>query len=399
MHKHTKTIMRRIPTAARFSTVLLSAVFFAFSGVNAQESLNGLESGLTDLVYRLSRSVVTVEASRQVPTSRFGSAVDQTFRRETTTGIVVDSNGLVLVAVRPILGYEHLMVRYENRTVPAELVAVDYQTELALLRTREPGGVAPDFDTQHACAGQVVIALGHVSGFRSSPALGFCAGLRDDGVLQFSIPSLGTRLGAGVFDLSGHLLGVVSEGTLNDPSIVAAVPAYQLTGIVSQLLNQGDRQSGFAGITSQEIEISPGIVLPSGGTMLASAGTRPEIVERGVVVTSVVTASPASRAGLLVGDLVFAVDHMPVNSASGLASLVKHSTPGTQLQVDLLRQGQMMTLPLVVGSKSLQMESSLGADQSGPEQARLVDSLRQALELMRYQLNRLENRINTLDQD
>jgi len=392
-------VKRKLSTAARFCTVLLSAVFFSLSGALAQESLNSLESGLTELVYRLSRSVVTVEASRQVPTSRFGSTVDQTYRRETTTGIVMDSNGLVLVAVRPILGYERLMVRYENRTVAAELVAVDYQTELALLRTKEPGGVAPDFDTQRACAGQVVLALGHVSGFRSSPALGFCAGLRDDGVLQFSIPSLGTRLGAGVFDLGGHLLGVVSEATLNDPSIVVAVPAYQLTGIVSLLLSQGDRQSGFAGITSQEIEISPGIILPSGGTMAVSSGARSEVIERGVVVTSVVMSSPASRAGLAVGDLVFAVDRMPVNSASGLASLVKHSLPGTHLKFDLLRQGQIMSLPIVVGRKSLQLESSLGADQSGVESGRLVDSLRQALESMHQQLNRLENRLNTLGQD
>ncbi len=392
-------VRRKLPTAARFCTVLLSAVFFSLSSLSAQESLDNLESGLTDLVYRLSRSVVTVEASRQVPTSRFGSAVDQTYRRETTTGIVVDSNGLVLVAVRPILGYEHLMVRYENRTVPAEMVAVDYQTELALLRTREHGGVAPDFDQQHACAGQAVLALGHVSGFRSSPALGFCAGLRDDGVLQFSIPSMGTRLGAGIFDLGGHLLGVVSEATLNDPSIVFAVPAYQLTGIVSQLLKHGDRQSGFAGITSQEIEISPGLVLPPGGTRTVSSGSQSDVIDRGVVVTSVVMSSPASRAGLMIGDLVYAVDRMPVNSASGLASLVKHSLPGTRLQFDFIRQGQILSVPLVVGRKSIQLESTMGADQSGYGQAQLVDSLRQALDQMRQQINRLENRLNSLGQD
>jgi S1-C subfamily serine protease len=386
-------------TAARFCTVLLSAVFFAPTGAAGQASLSNLENGLTDLVYRLSRSVVTVEASRQVPTSRFGSSVEQTYQKETTSGIVVDSNGLVLVAIRPIIGYERLMVHYENRTVAAELVAVDYQTELALLRTTEPGGIKPDFDTQHACAGQAVLALGHVSGFRSSPALGFCAGLRDDGILQFSIPSLGSRLGSGIFDLGGHLLGVVSELSLNDLSIVVAVPAYQLPGIVEYLLTRGDRQSGFVGITSQEIEISPGLVLPSTGTLTVAAGNRAEIVDRGVVVTSTVSSSPAARAGLAVGDLIYAVDHMPVNSAAGLASLVKHSTPGTRLQFDLLRQGQTLTLPLVVGRKSLQLESPLGTDMTGSDQTRLVDSLRQALDLMRNQINRLENRLNTIDQD
>jgi C-terminal processing protease CtpA/Prc len=109
--------------------------------------------------------------------------------------------------------------------------------------------------------------------------------------------------------------------------------------------------------------------------------------------------SPATRSGLLVGDLIFAVDRMPVNSASGLSSLVKHSSPGTRLQFDLLRQGQLLTASVVVGRKSLDLASSFRADQAPSGQGRLVDSLRQALDQMRQQMNRLENRLNTLDQD
>ena len=391
-------IRRFAQAAARFSIVLLSAAFFTFGTAAGQSSLDGLETGLTDLVYRLSRSVVTVEASRQLSAARFGSAIDETYQKETTTGVVVDSSGLILASARSILGFDRLIVRYEGRSVPAELVAVDYQTELALLRAAEPGGSSPDFDKRHACAGQVVIALGHASGFRSSPALGFCAGLRDDGVLQFSIPSLGGRLGSGVFDLSGHLLGIVSEFTLNDPSLVAAVPAYQIPDLVGYLMHYGDRQSGFAGITSQEIEISPGLPMPRSTVMPVVSGYRQDTIDRGVVITTVVPGSPAARAGLMIGDLVYAVGHMPVNSASGLAHLVKQSQPGTRLQIDLLRQTQFLSLPLVVGRKSMTL-GSVTQSLSGSDQSRLVDSLRQAVESMRSQLNRLEKRLNGLNQD
>ena len=40
-------------TAARSLPVILSAVFFAVGGVSAQTSLDGLESGLTELIYNL----------------------------------------------------------------------------------------------------------------------------------------------------------------------------------------------------------------------------------------------------------------------------------------------------------------------------------------------------------
>ncbi|MCX6833956.1 MAG: S1C family serine protease [candidate division Zixibacteria bacterium] len=386
-------------TAARFTLVILSAVFFAAGGVVAEASLDSLESGLTDLVYRLSRSVVTVEASRAISISRFGTHVGGTYEREIATGIVVDSSGLILVAARSVLGYDRLTVRYESRSVTAELVAIDYQTELALLRAEQPGGATPVMDRGHACAGQMVIALGSALGFRSSPALGFCAGMRDDGQVQFSIPSLGNWLGGGVFDLSGHLLGVIDEIAGADRALVAAVPASRIPGIVAQLVTNGDRLSGYAGITSQEIEMSPGIVLPQPSVIPASAGGTQEIIERGVVVTAVMLASPASRAGLLVGDLIFAVDHMPINSASGLASLVRQSPPGTSLQLDFIRQNQVYSLPLVVGRKSLSLGSQPAGGQGDNDQMHLADSLRQMIKIMRDQLDNLDSRVNSLDQD
>jgi S1-C subfamily serine protease len=385
--------------AARTTLVILSAVFFAAAGVAAETSLDSLESGLTELIYRLSRSVVTVEASRAISISRFGTYVGETYEREITTGIVVDSGGLVLVAARSVLGYDRLTVRYESRAVAAELVAIDFQTELALLHTEQPGGVAPVMDRRHACAGQMVIALGSAFGFRSSPGLGFCAGMRDDGQIQFSIPSLGNWLGSGVFDLGGHLLGVIAETAGSDQVLVAAVPASRIPGIVAHLVTNGDRLSGYAGITSQEIEISPGITLPRPSVIPASAGGSQEIVERGVVVTAVMSASPASRAGLAVGDLIFAVDHMPVNSASGLASLVRQSLPGTSLQLDLIRQNQVLSLPLIVGRKSLSLGSPHAGRPEDQEQMRLADSLRQMIMIMRNQLDDLGSRINSLDQD
>jgi serine protease Do len=385
--------------AVRSALVTLTAVFFSAAGLFAQSSLDGLESGLTDLIYRLSRSVVSVEASRAVSVSRFGTHVGETYEREITTGIVVDSGGLVLVAARSVLGYDRITLRYENRAVEAELVAIDFQTELALLRSRLPGGVAPVLDEKHGCVGQMVIALGAGFGFRSSPALGFCTGVRDDGQIQFSIPTAGNWLGSGIFDLSGQLLGVIADTVGNPRALVAAVPASRIPGIVAHLATKGDRLSGYAGITSQEIEISPGIALPRSGLILTAAGGSQEIVERGVVVTAVVPASPASRAGLAVGDLIFAVDRMPVNSASGLASLVRQSVPGTSLQLDLIRQNQVLRLPLVVGRKTLSLGSPSSDNHSADPRSRLVDSLNQAIKIMRDQLDDLGKRVNSLDQD
>ncbi len=384
-------------TAGRFLIAVSAAVFFAATGRAADSSLWNLENGLTELVYRLSKSVVSVEVSQLLPTSRFGGVTDETYAREHTTGIVVDSGRHLLVAARPVLGRDKIVVRTGEKAVPAELVAVDYQTELAVLRLAAPGGLAIDLSHRHLCAGQMVVAISQVLGVRSSPSLGFCAGVRDDGTIYFKIPGIGRRVGAGVFDLSGRLLGFVVGADDNEPGTILAVPAYRLPAIVSYLLTYGNRQSGYAGIRSQEIEISPGLPVPRPAVVRAASGRAMDVIERGVVVSSIVPASPAHRAGLSVGDLIYAVDDMPVNSAAGLASLVRQSPPGTRLELDLLRRNRHLSIPLVIGRKSLDL--SEGTDSrpaiTPPEQS--VDSLRQSLELLRSQLYHLERRLDALD--
>ncbi len=383
-------------TAARKLLLVLGAVFFFSNAAAVDSSLHGLENSFTELVFNLSRSIVTVEASRRMPTNRFGGPADETYTKEYATGVVVDSGGLILVPARPVIGRDRIIVRFDNQVVPAELIAIDYQTELALLRAASTNVVPVVAVDRHTCAGQMVVAVGHAPGFRSSPSLGFCAGIRDDGIMQFSISNMGSKLGTGVFDLKGCLLGIVTELATDQMSMPAAVPAHSIPDIVGHLLNRGDRQSGFAGIRSQEIEITPGIVITPSIIPASSGYSRQTIIERGVVVTLVVPTSPASRADLRTGDLIYAVDGMEVNSAAGLASLVKQSAPGTELRLDLLRRDQQLSTPLIVGRKSLSMEATK-TPRDRESRERLADSIRQSLIQMRNHIQRLEDRLDELE--
>ena len=191
-------------------------------------------------------------------------------------------------------------------------------------------------------------------------------------------------------------MGVVTGLLGPDPAVAIAVPAHRIPRIIDHLLNQGDRQSGFVGITSQEIEITPGLTIPRTATMAAASRFRPTVIERGVVVTSVVPASPASRAGLNIGDLIFAVNSMAVNSAAGLASFVKQSVPGTALQLDILRRDQLREISLIVGRKSLNLGGG-ERPQGRAARDRLADSIRQTLVQMKNQIRLLENRLDELE--
>ena len=374
----------------------LPAVFFSAAAWAADSSLFTLETGLNDLVLNLSRSVVTVEASTLV--SSLGGPGDAVYSSTLSSGIVVDSLGHVLVTARNVIGQDHLVVRYDDRAVPASILAIDYQSELALLECQagRGAGLPVDYCERQTCAGQMVVTMGHAYGVRAAPAIGFCAGMRSDGAMQFSVQSAPTALGGGVFDLSGRLLGMITGRLGANKGVTLAAPAHMLPALVNELLTHGDRHSGFVGITTQEVEIAPPLVPPN-STMVAYNDSPATSIERGLLVTSVVPASPAQRAGLLPGDLIFSVNSMAVNSAAGLSGLVKQSLPGARLEVGLLRGRSYQTLVLTIGRKSLVVGAPENDDLPNTPDAREVDSLRRVVDNLKAQLMQLEHRLDDLN--
>ncbi|HYZ46874.1 MAG TPA: PDZ domain-containing protein, partial [Actinomycetota bacterium] len=59
--------------------------------------------------------------------------------------------------------------------------------------------------------------------------------------------------------------------------------------------------------------------------------------------------TPADRAGLQRGDLVTAFDGQPVTDMTELAALVRPTTPGRLVTLDVLRSGRTIQIPVRVG--------------------------------------------------
>lgn len=374
-------------------------VFFSATSRAADSSLTSLESGMSNLVYRLSRSIVTIETSWRV-TPRSGATVSpEAVRRLLSTGVVYDSIGHILVAAPMVLGYDRIAVRLGRDPVDAELVAVDYHTNLALIRTVQPVGDPVRMSPKQSCAGHMVVALGNAYGLRAAPALGFCAGVRQDGLLQFSVPITSGAIGGGVFDMDGDLLGLITAAVGSENRIALAVPAFRLPEIATILMTGLDRHSGFLGVQSTEIEIVPPLEI-SAPARLASTGTPGiQVIDRGIVITRVVPGSPAARAGLALGDLLVSYNGKPVTSAVELAQIVQSSFPGSKGRLELVRQNHFLTVDITIGQKDLQSVLPMGNGDDffdGTQSYSLADSLNQAILRLKEQLNQIESRVQQL---
>ena len=376
---------------------MILAAFFSTGAHAADSSLTRLGQGFNELIYVLSRSVVTVESSKKVEVSSFPLRGNEAVQQNVSTGLVCDEDGHILVAAAAVLGQEHITVRYDNEWAEAQLVGVDYHSSLALLKTDARFGQPVTFSDQQICAGQMVIMLGNAHGLRASPSVGFCAGARPDGTTQFTVPVNPGSIGGGVFDLNGELLGLV-VGSVDDEGWVAqAVPAHKIPGIVQLLLRGGDRLAGFVGITTVEIEITPGIEVSTPNSFVNAGRPGSRIIERGVVVTRVVPGSAADRAGLRPGDLIFSFRNQPVTSAMEFARQVVQSRPGDLASMELVRHNTYLEVQLRIDQKVLSPARGASAPSIEDDRNQLVaDSLSRVILDLKAQVRRLESRLSSL---
>ncbi|MCM2271712.1 MAG: S1C family serine protease [candidate division Zixibacteria bacterium] len=377
-------------TAARNLTfAVIWAVFSVSNMYAAERPLGSLENGMNDLIYSLSRSVVTIENYRSVPSSAFGG--NETIENLVSSGVICDTFGHILVSAAMVTEHDRLIVNFENHRYPANLIAVDYLNDIALILPAQKIGAPAVASPKRVCAGQMVVAMGHAYGLRATPTIGFCAGLRPDGNLQFSASITPTAVGGGVFDLQGNLLGIIVGQMGRSTDVTIAVPAHQLSGSVGHMLTHGDRQAGYIGVSTADIEITPGIELPTSVT--AVSGPQRTIhgtIDRGVIVTYVSPGSPAERAGLVRGDLIVGFYGQRITTAADLARMVKLARPGSFVEVNYIRSNRVLDAKILIGKKSAGAPMA-DIDQYPSEPS--PDSLAKVLQYLKQETSRLEQRL------
>lgn len=381
-------------TVGRTISIFFLTVFFAASGRAADAPLQQLESGLNDLIYRLSRSVVSVEATRAISNPLAGSS-NQMVQTSFSTGLICDSAGHILASSNAVIGYDRIQVNGEERSVPAEVVAVDYRNDLAILRPNVPVGAPVTFSDPTGCAGQMVLSLANAYGLRAFPSIGFCAGSRPDGLLQFSVPVSSSSAGGGIFDLSGRLVGVI-VGDVGDPGPAAtALQSYKIPAIVDYLLIHGSRQAGFIGVASRAIAIDPPMEITSHSLTMPVDVHIPTVLDRAVMIVLVLSGSPASRAGVMPGDLVLGLNGRAVHNSTDLAAVVTQLEPGTIVPLQLARHGALYTTQVTIGQRPTNQAVDR-APRSAPRD-RTTDSLFQALARLKEEMSRVERRLQSID--
>ncbi|HEV8128860.1 MAG TPA: PDZ domain-containing protein [Candidatus Eisenbacteria bacterium] len=339
----------------------------------------------------LRASILTIVATPNVPA---GSSTKK--KRLIGTGIAASSRDVVTTAslafpdgvVRVLLGDG-----VERR---ASLRGVDRQSNLAVFRLDQPvltslRRAAP----QSLAVGTWVAVISNVAVSKPQTALGQVVGRGErvgfpytGDVLEIDAPSYPGLAGGAVLNEDGEWVAViVGRGLQGPPSagsrvgmpnggapaeggVLLAVPVDQVDRIVDDIVKHGTVQRGFLGI-----RLKRGAPLP-GDTL-------------GVRVDGVIPGSPAAVAGIRRGDRILALDGSEVRTPEELVLIVAEMRPGDDSQVTVLRDDEILSLRVVIGSNTA--APAFGRNTQGEDR----DSERKVLE---DHLNKLKAEQQDLEQ-
>lgn len=267
------------------------------------------------------------------------------------SGIIYDSEGYIYTAAHVLDEADSVVVRlHSGFKVEGEIIGANAEYDVAVVKidTDQPFGMAEFAGLSTVEVGQVAVAAGSPYGFENGvssgivSAVGRVPSLPSDSLRE--IPSVGMiqtssainfgDSGGALADSQGRVIGmnvaIVSAGGGND-GLGFAIPIEVVKKIGDLIIAGDDLQPGFVGIT----------------------GMTPQLGHPGAEIVTVVEGAPADIAGLRAGDLIVAVDDLPVKSIEDLVAILRLLQVGTVVDLEIERDGDRRNFEVTLSSRDL----------------------------------------------
>ena len=329
------------------------------------------ELSLTDLFQRVEKSVVQITDSgeRDIFESRLGS------------GFVYDDNGHIITNDHVVSGGgNRLDVTFPDGTVyRASMIGSDPSADIAILYVE---GVPKEkllplslADSSKVRVGERVAAIGNPFGLSGSLSSGIVSGVgrqipaqEEEGftipdIIQTDAPINPGNSGGPLLNMRGEVIGINSaiySTTGQFAGVGFAIPSNTLAQVVPSLITTGSYQHPWLGVAGRDI--TPGLADRLGLNE-----------PRGFLVMDVVAGSPAEKAGILKGtedtvidgipiklggDVIIAVDNNTVRKIDDLLAYMEmKKSVGDDLELTILREGQMMEVVATLAARPSMQES------------------------------------------
>ncbi len=254
------------------------------------------------------------------------------------TGIVIDPNGVVLTNNHVISGATDISAFSvaDGRTYGVDVVGYDRSQDIAVLQLRGAGGLPSAAIGGGVTVGEPVVAMGNTGGQGGTPralagkvvAVGQTVQASDaltgaeetlNGLIQFDAAIQPGDSGGPVVNNAGQVVGINTAASenfqLSQGGQGFAIPIGQAMSVVGQIRSGGGSPTVHVGPTAF---LGLGVVDNNGN---------------GAKVQRVVGSAPAASVGISNGDVITAIDGVPINSATAMSDALTPHHPGDVVSI------------------------------------------------------------------
>ena len=326
----------------------------------AATQLQGISQVVEELVERVDPAVVQIMTSGLAPSEEVATGLLKT-ARSSGSGVIVDASGYIVTNAHVVAGGRRVQVviplRHEDaakansilkpsgKAVSAEVVGVDSETDVAVLKVEEKDLPRLEFaDSEKLRQGQVVFAFGSPYGLENSVSMGIVSSVARQ--LKPDHPMIYVQTDAAInpgnsggplVDLDGRIAGLntfILSGSGGSEGIGFAVPANIVRRVYDQIRKDGYVRRGQAGVIAQTITPA-----------MAQALSLPQ--DYGVFISDVLPDGAAAAAGVQVKDIIVSLNGKPMENARQFGVNI-YQMAGETVTVEVRRGGENKTLKMAV---------------------------------------------------
>jgi len=338
--------------------VFVSSVFAQSNQSNLFEQFS---NSFADIAEDVNQSVVTITTTNTVQMDKdvqnfyryWGRDIPDEYESKSLgSGVIVDEKNAYIVTNHHVIFDERAQKPVEEikvqlldkRIFEATVIGLDKATDLAVLQIEASNIKAVELgDSEKVRVGEWVLAIG--SPFSASLSHTVTAGIvsalgRNDvmnnlntyqNFIQTDAAINPGNSGGALLNMKGQLIGInaaiASGGGRANAGIGFAIPSIMVKKVMNDLINKGYVVRSFLGIYMQDINEDLYEAL--------NLQTR-----NGAIVSDIVDDSPASKSGLVEGDVIVSFEGKEISNGSELKNLVSSTDPGSRVKLGIYRDNK-----------------------------------------------------------
>ena len=281
------------------------------------------------------------------------------------TGFIVSSDGFVITNKHVVEDNSavYTILTNEGEEFDVEVLAKNPVQDIAILKIKDTDKVFESLklgDSSNIKLGQSAIAIGNALGeFQNSVSVGVISGLERsviaqgenmvetlEDIIQTDAAINRGNSGGPLLNLRGEVIGINTAVSMAGENIGFAIPINKAKRDLEQVLTQGKIAYPFIGvryiIISDDYAKEEDLSVDYGAIVVESQDGEPSIISN----------SPADKAGIKVGDIILELDGKKINTDDTLTKIIQNYFPGDQVTLKILRDGAESLVNVTLGDWS-----------------------------------------------